>query len=59
MLEHILHSRDAADVPCADVLIEHAGAHEHTVHVRDVADVPRADVLIERTGVIEHIARLN
>ncbi len=49
-MKHVFHGRDAADLPRADVLIEHRGVPEHVFHSRDTADVPRADVLIERVG---------
>ena len=33
-LEHVVHVGDAADIPHADIRVEHAGTVEHAVHGR-------------------------
>ena len=45
--KHADHVREAADVPCRNVLIEIDGGVKHALRIRDAADIPGRNALIE------------
>ena len=59
VLEHFAHSGHVADIPCAQILVEHGGVVKHRGHIGHLADIPAADWLVERACAVEHPAYIS